>query len=67
MFDSAELALALAAHPGDTELALAAYEEALFPRSEASAAKSAANLDTMFGEHGLEQLTEFFTSALAPQ
>ncbi|MFF0644106.1 FAD-dependent oxidoreductase [Streptomyces tendae] len=62
MYDGAELALALAAHPGDTEAALAAYEEALFPRSEASAVESAASLDTMFGEDGLEQMVGFFTS-----
>ncbi|MBD0694086.1 FAD-dependent oxidoreductase [Streptomyces sp. CBMA123] len=62
MFDGAELALAIAAHPGDTEAALAAYEEALFPRSEATAAESAASLDTMFGERGLEQMVAFFTS-----
>ncbi|MFH8804611.1 FAD-dependent oxidoreductase [Streptomyces sp. NPDC017936] len=62
MLDGAELALAVAAHPGDTEAALAAYEGALFPRSEASAAESAANLDTMFGERGLERMAEFFTS-----
>ncbi|GII82312.1 oxidoreductase [Sphaerisporangium siamense] len=67
MFDGAELALAIAAHPGDTEAALAAYEEALFSRGEASAAKSAATLDTMFGERGLEQMTAFFTSGPAAQ
>jgi 2-polyprenyl-6-methoxyphenol hydroxylase-like FAD-dependent oxidoreductase len=65
MFDGAELALAIAAHPGDTEAALAAYEEALFPRSEASATESAASLDKMFGERGLEQMVEFLTSAPA--
>ncbi|MGW5562611.1 FAD-dependent oxidoreductase [Streptomyces tendae] len=62
MYDGAQLALALAAHPGDTEAALTAYEEALFPRSEASAVESAASLDTMFGEDGLEQMVGFFTS-----
>ncbi|WEO99236.1 NAD(P)/FAD-dependent oxidoreductase [Streptomyces sp. FXJ1.172] len=67
MLDGAELALTIAAHPGDTEAALAAYEEALFPRSEASAAESAANLDTMFGERGLEQMVAFFTSDPAAQ
>src|ERR1700678_1939808 len=35
MFDGAELGEAIAAHPGDIEAALAAYEEALFPRSDA--------------------------------
>lgn len=67
MLDGAELALAIAAHPGDTEAALAAYEEALFPRSEESGAESAANLDTMFGERGLEQMVAFFTSGPAAQ
>ncbi|WP_406054427.1 FAD-dependent monooxygenase [Streptomyces sp. NBC_01077] len=61
MLDGAELGQALAAHPGDTEAALAAYEAALFPRSEESAAASAAALETMFAERGLEQMIEFFT------
>ncbi|MGI5490097.1 FAD-dependent oxidoreductase [Microtetraspora malaysiensis] len=62
MLDGAELGQAIAAHPGDTEAALAAYEEALFPRSEASAAESASSLETMFGERGLERMIEFFNS-----
>ncbi|MGI5341137.1 FAD-dependent oxidoreductase [Streptomyces sp. CA-181903] len=65
MFDGAELALAIAAHRGDTEAALAAYEEALFPRSETSAAESAANLDSMFDARGLERMVAFFTSGPA--
>ncbi|MFJ3820777.1 FAD-dependent oxidoreductase [Streptomyces nodosus] len=62
MFDGAELGQAIAAHPGDVEAALAAYEEALFPRSEASAAESATSLEIMFGERGLERMVEFFAS-----
>ncbi|MFE5210848.1 FAD-dependent oxidoreductase [Streptomyces sp. NPDC056600] len=65
MFDGAELALAVAAHPGDTEAALAAYEAALFPRSEASAVESAASLDTMFGARGLERMAAFFSQGPA--
>ncbi|MFD7711731.1 FAD-dependent oxidoreductase [Streptomyces sp. NPDC059786] len=65
MFDGAELASAVAAHPGDTEAALTAYEAALFPRSAASAAESAAGLETMFGEDGLERMTAFFTQGPA--
>jgi 2-polyprenyl-6-methoxyphenol hydroxylase-like FAD-dependent oxidoreductase len=61
MYDGAELGQAIAAHPGDTEAALAAYEEALFSRSEASAAASADSLETMFGEDGLEKMIGFFT------
>ncbi|MFJ7146891.1 FAD-dependent oxidoreductase [Streptomyces sp. NPDC100445] len=65
MLDGAELALALAAHPGDTEAALVAYETALFPRSEETAADSAASSETMFGPRGLEQMVEFFTTGPA--
>lgn len=42
MQDGAELALALAAHPGDVEAALAVYEGALFPRAAAAAAAATA-------------------------
>ncbi|MGM9443890.1 FAD-dependent oxidoreductase [Streptomyces murinus] len=62
MYDGALLAEAIAAHPDDAELALTAYESALFPRSEASATESAANLDTMFSENGLAQMAAFFTA-----
>ncbi|CAC44561.1 MULTISPECIES: FAD-dependent oxidoreductase [Streptomyces] len=65
MYDGAELALALAAHPGDTEAALTQYEEGLFPRSEASAVESAGSLDTMFGTDGLEQMIGFFGAGRA--
>ncbi|WP_055589561.1 FAD-dependent oxidoreductase [Peterkaempfera griseoplana] len=60
MLDGAELGRAVADHPGDIEAGLAAYEKALFPRSEASAAESAAALDAMFGERGLEMMIGFF-------
>ena len=39
--DAAELGTALAAHPGDAEAALHAYEEALFPRGEEHAKAAA--------------------------
>jgi 2-polyprenyl-6-methoxyphenol hydroxylase-like FAD-dependent oxidoreductase len=62
IFDGAELGQAIAAHPGDLDAALTAYEDALFPRSEASAAESAKNLNSMFAPDALERYTEFFTS-----
>ncbi|MFF9853404.1 FAD-dependent oxidoreductase [Streptomyces litmocidini] len=65
MFDGAELASAIASHPGDREGALTAYEEALFPRSQASAVDSAQSLATMFGPQGLERMVEFFTTGPA--
>ncbi|WET83021.1 NAD(P)/FAD-dependent oxidoreductase [Amycolatopsis sp. QT-25] len=62
MLDGAELGLALAAHPGDPEAALSAYETALFPRSEASAAESAESLDLCFTEDSPKPLLERFAS-----
>ncbi|MEV7343087.1 NAD(P)/FAD-dependent oxidoreductase [Streptomyces sp. NPDC093544] len=60
MLDGAELGTALAAHPGDTEAALAAYEQALFPRSEASAAESAENLVVCFRDDAPQGLLDLF-------
>jgi len=48
MLDGAELAEAMLAHPDDIETALASYEEASFPRSEAAAAASTSNLSVSF-------------------
>ncbi|MHA6765316.1 FAD-dependent oxidoreductase [Streptacidiphilus sp. PAMC 29251] len=62
MLDGAELGLALAAHPGDAEAALAAYEDALFPRSEASAAESAENLVLCFADDAPQGLLDQFAA-----
>jgi 2-polyprenyl-6-methoxyphenol hydroxylase-like FAD-dependent oxidoreductase len=64
MFDGAELAKAIAAHPDDTEAALAAYEQAMFPRSEAAAVDAHQILDLCVGERAPFGLIEFLTGAL---
>ncbi|MFJ3197067.1 FAD-dependent oxidoreductase [Streptomyces griseoviridis] len=63
MYDGAELALALAAHPGDTEAALAAYEEALFPRSAAAAVEALHVQWLCHGDEAPHGLVAFFTGA----
>lgn len=60
MLDGAELGRALAAHPGDPEAALAAYEKDLFPRGETSAAESAAGLDLCLAPDAPRALVEMF-------
>jgi 2-polyprenyl-6-methoxyphenol hydroxylase-like FAD-dependent oxidoreductase len=59
MFDGAELARAIAAHPGDVETALTEYEDALSPRSAEEAAGAHHVFDLCFGAdapHGLVRL-----------
>ncbi|MFG1665428.1 FAD-dependent oxidoreductase [Streptomyces sp. Y7] len=62
MIDGAELGQALAAHPGDTEAALTAYEKALFPRSEEAARESAQGLETIFNDRAPQPLLDMFAS-----
>ncbi|MFF1322568.1 FAD-dependent oxidoreductase [Streptomyces chartreusis] len=62
MIDGAELGQALAAHPGDTEAALAVYEKALFPRSEETARQSAEGLETIFNDRAPQPLIDMFAS-----
>ncbi|MET7398030.1 NAD(P)/FAD-dependent oxidoreductase [Dactylosporangium sp. NPDC005572] len=51
MLDGAELGQAIAAHPGDVEAALAAYEEVMFTRSEAEAVAAHETIDLIFGDN----------------
>jgi 2-polyprenyl-6-methoxyphenol hydroxylase-like FAD-dependent oxidoreductase len=60
MLDGAELGQAIAAHPGDVEAALAAYENKLFPRSAAEAAEAERMLDVCLGPRAPHSLVEFF-------
>jgi 2-polyprenyl-6-methoxyphenol hydroxylase-like FAD-dependent oxidoreductase len=65
MLDGAELAQAIAAHPGDTEAALTAYEAALFPRSEAEYADAHEILDLCLGDRAPYGLIDFLTGTVA--
>ncbi|MFE9552481.1 FAD-dependent oxidoreductase [Streptomyces sp. NPDC006703] len=62
MQDAAELAQAILDHPGDTEAALTRYEQAMFPRAEAAAADSAANLALCFAPDAPHSLLDQFAS-----
>ncbi|KAB2378156.1 FAD-dependent oxidoreductase [Actinomadura montaniterrae] len=61
MHDGAELGKAIAAHPGDVEAALTAYEQALFPRSAAEAADAGRLHELMFGDSAPHGLIAMFT------
>jgi len=63
MLDGAELGLAIAAHPDDIEAALAAYETAMFPRSQSAAAESHALLSLCLDDRAPFSLVDFFTEA----
>jgi 2-polyprenyl-6-methoxyphenol hydroxylase-like FAD-dependent oxidoreductase len=62
ILDGAELGLALRDHPGDTEAALAAYEQALFPRSAAVADQTAQNHRRFFGDDAPRSVVELFSA-----
>ncbi|MFE9347827.1 FAD-dependent oxidoreductase [Streptomyces olivaceus] len=59
MFDGADLAGKLVEHP-DAEVALAAYEQRLFPRSSDSARRSAQNLNVFFGRNAPKSVVTLF-------
>ena len=65
MFDGAELAQAIAAHPDDTEAALLAYESALFPRSAIAAAEAAEVFDVCYGPNAPKSLVDMFSGRTA--
>jgi len=65
MFDGSELGQAIAAHPDDIEAALAVYEAAMFPRSEAEAVDAYQILDLCLGDRAPFGLLEFLASAMA--
>lgn len=64
MYDGAELARTILAHPGNTEAALAAYESELFPRSEKFARETAQNLRHFFGDTAPQSVVDIFMKHL---
>jgi 2-polyprenyl-6-methoxyphenol hydroxylase-like FAD-dependent oxidoreductase len=62
MYDAAELGKAIAAHPGDVEAALRAYEQDLFPRSASAAAEADRNLKLFFDENSPHSVVDLFTN-----
>ena len=63
MFDGAELGRAIAAHPGDVDAALAAFEGTLFPRSQAAAAEAHLILGLCLDDRAPLGLVDFFAGA----
>lgn len=63
MLDGAELGQAISAHPGDIEGALAAYEAAMFPRSEKEAADAHEVLGLCLGDSAPYALVDFLSGA----
>jgi len=62
MYDGAELGNAIAAHPGDVEAALSAYEQDMFLRSASAAAEADRNLKLFFNENSPQSVVDLFTS-----
>lgn len=65
MFDGAELGKAIAAHPGDIEAALVAYETELFPRNAAVAVEAHETLDLCLGDTTPYGLIDLISGAAA--
>jgi 2-polyprenyl-6-methoxyphenol hydroxylase-like FAD-dependent oxidoreductase len=62
MYDGAELGKAIAAHPGNVEAALIAYEQDLFPRSASAAAEADRNLKLFFDANSPQSVVDLFNN-----
>ncbi|MFE4214744.1 FAD-dependent oxidoreductase [Streptomyces sp. NPDC056844] len=61
MYDGAELGKAIAAHPQDTEAALTAYEQAMFPRSARFYEDASEIIEICLGDNAPASFIDFFT------
>lgn len=61
MYDGAELAKAIIAHPDDLEAALTVYEQQLFPRSTKAAQEAEEVNDILYGAQSPHSLVKMFT------
>ena len=64
MYDGAELGKAIAAHSGNVEAALIAYEKNLFPRSASAATEADRNLKLFFNDSAPQSVVDLFTNYL---
>ena len=64
MYDGSELARALIGHIDDTEAALVAYENELFPRSEQFARETSENLKRFFDDAAPQSVVDLFSNHL---
>ena len=64
MVDGAELGKLIAAHPGDIEAALGAFEAAMFPRSAAEAIAADEVTEALFSDTAPQSLLDFFAKHL---
>jgi 2-polyprenyl-6-methoxyphenol hydroxylase-like FAD-dependent oxidoreductase len=60
MLDAADLGLAIAAHPGDLDAAVAGYEPAMLSRAAETARMSAAVAELMAGPDAAQKVLRFF-------
>ncbi|SDP36424.1 FAD-dependent oxidoreductase [Lentzea jiangxiensis] len=63
LLDGADLALALAEHPGDVEAALSSYEETMFVRAAETAADSEEMVQSLFGDEPPQKLLDLLLDA----
>ena len=64
MLDGADLGQAIAAHPDDIETAFTAYEEVMFPRSEAEAIAAHETIELIFGTGAPNALADLFNGVI---